>query len=283
MRKILLRLDELERHMDSFLASFPIFSRSVLGIIVLGIMLNLLVLGLGLWLLLNSDIKSVRTKYKILQNTNGLFLIPQGMQNAEKLKHLAHIFEIRREVGMEPIASSVVPLRIISLFVPFFRGFGADQCASSEGFLVTFTPRSLFSLGLEVIFCDYPYSWEEYSDHRFILFEIIERNPTVGSMHEIPVPSGWSTGITQYLYPGGDAGFIASTDRSGAPIEPRKLNHRFEFLQRNLVHHNLMMTKPLEFGFPGILVALNPTDEGRIGTGRNTEEKYDEKDTPEIG
>jgi hypothetical protein len=33
------------------------------------------------------------------------------------------------------------------------------------------------------------------------------------------------------------------------------------------IRHNLMMTVPSN---AGILVALNPTDEGRIGTGRNT-------------
>jgi len=282
MRKILLKLDELEELLRSILADLPIFSRWLLGIIVLGIMLNLLGFGVCLWCVFNSRSKPLRQRYKIEQSTNGLYLIPQrNMQNAKKLKHLAHIFEIRRKVGMNFITPSVIPFIVESLFVPLFRSFGADQCASSEGFLVTFTPGSSFSLDSEVIFCDYPYSWEDFSDHRFIPFEIIKRNPTVGSMHEILVPSGWDTGITQYLYPGGDASFIASTDRSGAPIETRRLNLRFETLQRDLVHHNLMMTESVVGSSLGILVALKPTDEGRIGTGRNTKKrKYDEKDSP---
>jgi hypothetical protein len=57
--------------------------------------------------------------------------------------------------------------------------------------------------------------------------------------------------------------------------EPRRVIETRPWTRAVGMRHNLMMTLP--FGDRGVLVASNPTDEGRIGTGRNTWRGLDEK------
>jgi hypothetical protein len=172
---------------------------------------------------------------------------------------LANILEVGRPVRMLPVTPRSVPMN----FPVFFESFGADQCASSEGFLVTLTPGE----GSIVIFCDYSLCSKEICQpHRFIPFKIrVGKEP--GHQLEQPKPSGFGTLSFE--------GLSMLRTQLTIPKHFVGMNRpRFADSPERGMRHNLMMTAPRP---EGILVASNPTDEGRIGTGRNTWRGLDEK------
>jgi hypothetical protein len=166
--------------------------------------------------------------------------------NCENFENtLLNILEIRAPIGMFPVRPSVVPLPVpVSS-----RSFGADQCASSEGFLVTFTPER----GV-VIFCDYS-CFSEY----FIQIHSFEWK-TVYPRSRPSLPSSANQRLEKRVPVCAKNGSTAKHSYDTSEVQGRRMRH------------NLMMTTTSL----GILVASEPTDEGRIGTGRNTE-RYDER------
>jgi len=256
---------QLEHLWDTSVAESRSLKLSCKRIMILGIMLNLLIVVANVY----STFQIIQAFKQVLQE-KGLLkssLDLKGMQNTEKSKYLAHIFEVGGPVGMDPVGNPAVP-SCEPFFVSSLWSFGADQCASSEGFLVTFTPR-----GVEVIFCDYP---------------VLAEN-CVESFHFWQTLKGTFLS-SAYSQSGGDAiqdvvnyqvnepdrhlrSLVAALPLGGTTQEkPKMISLHFSLARR--VRHNLMMTTP-----QGILVALNPTDEGRIGTGRNTLRSYDESNS----
>jgi len=230
-------------------------------------MLNLVLSGVTLWCVLTANIKAERLKYRLKQGTNGFTLEPLSMQNAKEVKYLKDIFEVSCPVGVFPVAPSAVP-GYEPLFGSFLWSFGADQCASSEGFLVTFTPR-----GVEVIFCDYSFGSKDFFES-FHFLKTLKGTPSAfaysrsGGQAILDV-SGLQAGEPDRL---GAVGGNCK-QRQEPPREYQDMISR-SFPLYPWMRHNLMMTTP-----QGILVALNPTDEGRIGTGRNTLKSSDESNS----
>jgi len=232
-----------------------------------GIMLNLTVLGLNFWVLYK-----LQKSEKILQSCNPSVkpLDHGSMQNTLKKNTLESILEVLSKVGMLMIGLSAVPGSEPFLF-SFSWSFGADQCASSEGFLVTFTPR-----GVEVIFCDYELfsEYQPQSSHRFIPFTIREETLKLRGFILDPVrcfavdrrvlPQEGNAPVSNEVTSAGTSTYPAVSGQL-PPNEGLNRNGDFGRYQGEALRHNLMMTTP-----QGILVALIPTDEGRIGTGRNT-------------
>jgi hypothetical protein len=164
-----------------------------------------------------------------------------------------YILQIRGPIGVDSVGPAVVPLPIL---VCFPWSFGADQCASSEGFLVTFTPG-----GRDIVIeCDYslpPARWKE-----FFHFDFSERTPDpMGNLQYTRECE--SKPIDQTFW------VLLSHPDSTRVVRPQSSEGLRPSVQGGEIRHNLMMTVPL---LQGILVALKPTDEGRIGTGRNTQE-----------
>jgi len=178
---------------------------------------------------------------------------------------LLNILEIRRPIGVFFVGSPAIPGSEPTFSEPFWS-FGASHCASSEGFLATFTPRERI-----VIFCDYWFFSED--SRKGVHFDL----PTKCSSRGFAIlPGGQHANLdvenVRWQPPsdsfeperlcGGSGesdvlqGIARSSDRVNLPI----IGSLGESMR-----HNLMMTAP-----QGILEALIPTDEGRIGTGRNT-------------
>jgi hypothetical protein len=142
----------------------------------------------------------------------------------------------------KPIGVFVIVLPSFSLSeVEVLRSFGAGQCASSEGFLATFTPV-VGRIG-EVIF--------SYSGSAgFIHIPSKERGTYVGLSRPVKVAAFGLFGR--------------------AMIAPAISDENVVILQ-SWMRSNVMTPAP---NFRGIMEASIPSDEGRIGTGRNTQ-KYD--------
>jgi hypothetical protein len=223
--------------------------RRIERIILLGIILNLLVLILILWVLFS--IKPLR--YNTVEKPMGSIRATEGMKNTRKENTLDSILEIVCPVGMVRVAPSGSPASEASFFVCSSRSFGADQCASSEGFLVTFTP----GWWRIVIFCDYPRLSEDL--RKSFHFSQIGLRPLL----ELDGSGVGASQLRTRNLREPEMGYGANRGDDNSIINLLEIG----------VRHNLMMTSPPTLG---ILVALKPTDEGRIGTGRNTLRKNDE-------
>jgi len=228
-----------------------------LRIIQIGIMLNLLILVVLLWSSIDSRFKPLRQKLRIEMSTNGVYLLSEGYAKCQVVKNLDNILEISRPVGVHSVRVPGTPSEELSLFSFSFWSFDADQCVSSEGFLVTFTPRDL-----EVIFCDYGFLTEYLAKGSFH-FDFMERDPQLRGFTYSRVRS-WFYPSTQKDDTGNECSacwlILAMRDP-----DPSLLNRTLTEYRGEALRHNLMMTRP-----QGILVALKPTEEDRIGTGRNT-------------
>jgi hypothetical protein len=163
---------------------------------------------------------------------------------------LAYIFQVIREIGMNPVSSPGVPG-----LPPFFWSFGADHCASSEGFLVTFTPE-----GTKVIFCGYSLI-SEYFLNCLHFFD--GRQSIQGRTRADHLATNDSSQANRKI-----SGEFGTRFRQEWQYCRTRGDMALGVIPRERMRHNLMMTNPPRC----ILVALNPTDEGRIGTGRNTPE-----------
>jgi hypothetical protein len=237
-------MDSLEAKLKSFLVCIALLEIVSLGIILINLSLLILVFTrqghLDLKFLRNSSVDC-----PLLKNLS-------TEERSDKKNTLANILEISSPVRMLFIRSSGIP---------FAKGFGswsfgADQCASSEGFLVTFTPRVLRSQVFDFYFLS-----EYFAEvHRFcgiIAFPVplgrsVETRETPSSSH--------STHCEHWV------GTNPSVLRTSLKFWKPKFLETIEtsaFYLGEVVIINLMTPNP------GILVAENPTDEGRIGTGRN--------------
>jgi hypothetical protein len=190
---------------------------------------------------------SVHQKFELMQK-----VLPCGLGNT-----LVDILEISRPVRMFRVTFPGVPPPEALLV---FWSFGADQCASSEGFLVTFTPG-----GVEVICCDYSYLSE------YVLFGNSHfsngRQSIQGRRRR--APGEIQASVAAFA----ETPRLPVSAKNGSTAERDERVSIIVYLRR-WIRHNLMMTIPPS---EGILVALNPTDEGRIGTGRNTWKTGDER------
>ena len=158
---------------------------------------------------------------------------------------LYRILKISAPVGMSSESFSGIPSWVALSFSFLFQDFGADQCASSEGFSVTFIP------GSGVISFDYPF----FSEYRLNCSHFFNRKTVYprskpSERNLVRLHQEW-----QYC---------------------RMIDEKQSFdAQEIWVRLNLMMTAP-----SGVLVALIPTDEGRIGTGRNTKKQKKDESEP---
>lgn len=157
---------------------------------------------------------------------------------------------------------------IRSSCVPGSRSFGPLPGPSSEGFLDTFTPGK----GSIVIFCDYSFSSEDCSEDGFIhILQVTAEKLQSGRVNfqehayqseerEVPTSQSFSiVGVPEETQ--------VPRGSSSTELNLRRIQSKEPSFGRRM-RHNLMMTAPR-----GILVAENPTEDGRIGTGRNTHEK----------
>ena len=154
------------------------------------------------------------------------------------VKYLRCIPEIIGEIGVFPVTFPGVPTpEPISLFT--FGSFGADQCSSSVGFLVTYTPRDWRI----VICCGYSLFSEDLSNVSHNGRQSIQGRCRSIATPEKEVERPRIRQEWQYCRSG------------GTEDDPSEIG----------IHLNLMMTSPEPEGF---LVAIEPTDDGRIGTVR---------------
>jgi len=132
-----------------------------------------------------------------------------------------------------------------------FRSFGADQCASSEGFLVTFTPEGVVRILI------FPFDFfSEYFPQSPWLFRFIQPSTT----QREPCQCRMESFLKKQSY----------TTKAGSPRREPSIGDRNALdpggVPGEVIGIDLMNPNPTQ----GIMVALNPSDEGRIGTGRNT-------------
>jgi hypothetical protein len=142
---------------------------------------------------------------------------------------------------MNPVASASEPL---------FWSFGPLPRSSSEGFLVTFTPRRVWE---ESVFARRILTEESSEAHRFIPFTFMDGKEQ--KIQEFGVSDsfvGMPRQVTRLSYPG---------DLSSlTPFSDRGLNRRAHAaLWRGRCCFDLMIPR---LYVEGILVALLPTDEG---------------------
>lgn len=205
---------------------------------------------------------------------------------------LLHILQIVAEVRVNVVGPSTQ--RIHLSVTSFFVSFGADQCASSEGFLVTFT------LGGEPLEECFTSSSVVVLFHERIVkqdvAEVLQRSfGDAGNRteHQSGLPKWFvDTGEKRWLvpplfYPVRTQPTYASTGDEGRcsprthKISDTPLVTARPFCERDATrergeHILSRMVPSLE-----ILVALNPTDEGRIGTGRNLQRKENRSEFPQ--
>jgi hypothetical protein len=236
------RFEKLMKHNDDIRSSINVLESDRKRIIIWGIMLFLISV---LW---SSVIMPLRILSLFLEQKKtswaeslGTQRRETGRQNAAEENTLTNIFEIIGKVGMRMVCPSAIPASPLPFFVSSSRSFGASHCASSEGFLATFTP------GAVVVFCDYGLLSEDATQclHRFIPFTIQDGSP-VPARNSPPKE-------------------LPPNPRNPPNYERMNRSSHEGCFPGEALRHNLMTIDPL-----GILVALNPTDEGRIGTGRNT-------------
>jgi len=227
------------RHLES-LQRKSLFWVRLLVYLILGIILVLSLLFTRVSLTLSKRLDQFGCK----QPCGGVEGKSVERQANTKEKTLDDILEIPCPVRVFFVASFGVPVS-----VPVSWSFGADQCSSSEGFLVTFTPTSGYLAG-EVIL-GYP--------GRCSLFGFIqvphEEGETYGGLSRLLKRSrslSWLFGRA----------LIALPDSEWKQGDPGKVAY--------LVRLDVMT--PGVITEEGILVALKPTDEGRTGTVRNTRE-----------
>jgi hypothetical protein len=161
---------------------------------------------------------------------------------------LDDIFQVTSEIRMNSVVPPLVPDHN-----PISRSFGADQCASSEGFLVTFTPE-----GTKVIFCGYSLISEYFLEclHFFDGRQSIQGRTRADHL---------TTNDSSQTYRKICSEFGTRFRQEWQYCRTRG-DMALGVIPRERMRHNLMMTNPPRC----ILVASKPTDEGRIGTGRNT-------------
>jgi len=226
------------RHLES-LQRKSLFWVRLLVYLILGIILVLSLLFTRVSLTLSKRLDQFGCK----QPCGGVEGKSVERQANTKEKALDDILEIPCPVRVFFVASFGVPVS-----VPVSWSFGADQCSSSEGFLVTFTPTPVNIAG-EVIL-GYP-----------------GRCSAIGFIQVRPKEGGTYGGLSRPLrgrslsWLFGSA-LIASPDSEGKQGDPRAVAY--------LVRLDVMT--PGVRAEEGILVALKPTDEGRTGTVRNTRE-----------
>jgi len=250
-----MRLNERLGYLDKELVALNAEFRTLvsgLRIIRYGIMFNLILCLILLVILLFDSLtvrlRPIRQKQAGEPGRRTSF---EGIQNARTLKDSACIFEIRTPVGVLPVAFPGIPSRESFLFASrASRSFDADQCVSSEGFLVTFTPPP----GTGGVEFDYLFVTGQLSE--VFHFDFIVRRREEGSLlqgqEEIPASP-----------------FFGTVPRRENPDSASERNRVKALDEAQVARVRQDLMTPCSLG-EGILVALNPTDEDRIGTGRNT-------------
>jgi len=173
---------------------------------------------------------------------------------------LTHILQVCCPIWVFVVAFSEVPL---------FRSFGADQCASSEGFLVTFTPRTVWRIRI------FPLNFlSEYFSYVHNKNTVIELLAAAGVSKPSSIPATVSSLKEEKVR--GVEEPVSGHDRR----QPRWLTFCcvIGIVPGGVLRIDLMNPKPIL----GILVASNPTDEGRIGTGRNTKKSSTKELLPSL-
>jgi len=219
-------------------------------IIIIGIMLILISDAIILPFLIVKESLILKQEVEVEKSKEG-----KEVQNTFFENTLVGIFQIIGKVGMLVVTDPGEPLSKAPFFVLW--NFGADQCASSEGFLVTFIPRAQggfkFFLGFNP-----RERWE-----RIHFVRILPEARRLAGIYPVLVrcSSSPSTLKDREVTSAGTRAYPALGERqrrSGKRIRtPPPLE---ENLGKDLMNPRAQ----------GVLVALNPTDEGRIGTGRNT-------------
>jgi hypothetical protein len=213
---------------------------------------------LVIWFWFQYPLKGLSPNIKLLapKSSNSAFLPSSS-------KYLLDILEIICPVGMLSVTHPGVPLaEAVSELSTW--SFGADHCASSEGFLVTFTPTpGGFLIENE--------AWRIFSAYCFCEGFIQIRPPSGCSpTDKAKYPSTVTcrnTSLPREVVRGG-----GNTGKQGPEVSNPRRESYSKNPERN-IRRELMILAPETVRFlqgEGILVALNPTDEGRIGTGRNT-------------
>jgi hypothetical protein len=266
MRRILSELVELRSLSEQILAS-GFTGHARMRIILIGIMLNLILSGIILLFIILFALRVLPNKHKViiigLENTTE----ERGMQNTLKENTLSYIPQIIRKVGMFMIGSSAEPLRE-SLFSKSPWSFDPCLGISSEGFLATFTPgpvekglwRIKFSYSLLPVF--------EFC------FGFIQNSTTQPKVDDGKKEAGKYSPLPQH-----QVNYLV-VRKEGKSVRTSQVHHRspgVNFGDPETIHSRWgmrirvnLMTLASRSWNPGILVASNPTDEGRLGTGRNT-------------
>jgi hypothetical protein len=170
---------------------------------------------------------------------------------------------------MMPIREAFVPLSVLIAF----RSFGADQCASSEGFLVTFTPETRRIRIFPLDFLSEYLSEVHCFHHCFFENKEQRKNSSRAVQSYTTMP----TRVSDF----GRETFLAdlySERPVSVGIVPMGSSSTESFIENFDVARTqdwylgeVLGIDLMNPGSLGILVALKPTDEGRIGTGRNTQ------------
>jgi hypothetical protein len=250
-------------------------------IILIGIMLNLILSGIILLFIILFALRVLPNKHKViiigLENTTE----ERGMQNTLKENTLSYIPQIIRKVGMFMIGSSAEPLRE-SLFSKSPWSFDPCLGISSEGFLATFTPgpvekglwRIKFSYSLLPVF-EFCFGFIQNSTTQP---KVDDGKKEAGKYYPLPQHFLFTERIVRK---GGKSKRTSQVHHRSPGVsfgDPETIHDRLGIEIRN----NLMILNPNSLG-PGILVALNPTDE-TLRQGRNTQKRQrDEKNSLRVG
>jgi len=238
MRISQLRFERLNETIGGIRSRIDLLESRLKRIITIGIML-ILILVTRVGVQVYREVKAVRQKLNLQPDTNTLKQKTE-MQNTSSKNTLGCILEIICPVGVFPVTLSGVP-GPKGLSLSSSRSFGLLPQASSEGFLVTFTPVVGEGFG-EVVS---PYSL-------------------------LPNSSIFHKGRQS----------IQGRFRSGEKSSPRCRQEWQYCLSGNTcclgieIQVDLMTPEPQPQRL-GILVSLKPTDEA-LRKGRNTKERDDE-------
>lgn len=178
---------------------------------------------------------------------------------------LAGILEIEGPIRMFSIGLLAIPL--FPMFLSLFWSFGAYQGASSEGFLVPFTP------GAGRFTFDYWILTEDSAEgsHFFLTRNLHQQ----GLIHSRQVKSGSQDVVG---FPTNEPGNLSPGGGSLKFLFGCENTHRNDGTRRESQGESIRQDV-MNPGSLGVLEALNPTDEGRLGNGRNTQ---NEREDPKV-
>jgi hypothetical protein len=294
------RYDSLSWQLEQSVTFIRSLENNIIRITLIGIMLTLILEGSILYIFWKYELIPLKEKINTPFDAKGKITEKQRLQNTDLMKYLNGIFEVGRKVGMYPIASDGIAQSY--LFLWFFPccSFATDQCGLVRRFLghlycwecvIHRLEESYFSLPGVIdderfffIVLSFVSPWKE-PKHSWFYSKLLplhfcewkaaypsstpKNSLTLRSVGKVPVSDKDGSAAT-HSEAGGREGRNRDVFSSTFGNVERRSRNRSPIRRITRLGVFKITPKTSMIHFPAILVASNPTDDVRIGTGRNS-------------